>query len=375
MMNFLLIGECYSNNIGDQLVSIVTNYLLHRLYPDCQTTFLDLGGRNKTKELVGTSPGNCGLLFQIRDILSRVNAIDYLLKKRNAISLRGYYIQTIKKKEANLAVFCGGQLVNDTFVCQIEELCKILDKENIPTVFSGVGIGRLNKWQKKKFEKILDRRSVKFISCRSDAERFKTILNINQNVVSSYDPAIFAADVYNRHYNPESNMVGLGVMDSTRFPQKELIRFWIGVIDVLNQRCIKWKMFYTGSYNDYLLATEILREIGINDYSKYIRHDICDPSDLVDELSLFNKILSFRLHSHIVSYSMGIPSVGLLWDPKVVDFFEKIQRPHNVFKIEDNPSYIIDGLMRAESVDIELLSKQKMEVIACFNSFYSFHQD
>lgn len=44
-------------------------------------------------------------------------------------------------------------------------------------------------------------------------------------------------------------------------------------------------------------------------------------SQLVKQIASYSKIVSFRLHSHIIAYSCKIPSFGFIWDDKVKDFF------------------------------------------------------
>lgn len=39
----------------------------------------------------------------------------------------------------------------------------------------------------------------------------------------------------------------------------------------------------------------------------------------MQEIAGFRAIIAHRLHANIIAYSLGIPSVGLSWDHKVVD--------------------------------------------------------
>ena len=40
-------------------------------------------------------------------------------------------------------------------------------------------------------------------------------------------------------------------------------------------------------------------------------------SDFLNEISCFDRLISFRLHSHILAFALGIPSVAIKWDEKI----------------------------------------------------------
>ena len=44
-MNLLLIGEVYSDNLGDQIIRIITEKVIKEMYPTAQLKFLDIMGR------------------------------------------------------------------------------------------------------------------------------------------------------------------------------------------------------------------------------------------------------------------------------------------------------------------------------------------
>lgn len=367
-MKILLIGECYSSNIGDQLVAISTQFIVSKIYPNATFYKLDIAGRNfvQNKDTANQDNNTFTLKFKLRVFFSNLALIDFLLKKRSASLLKNHYKKIISESNPSLAIFCGGQLINDTFVCQIQAISKILLKKNIPTIYNGIGIGKLNSWQCCIFRKILNFSNVKLISCRSDINRFIQNLKLD-NVIESFDPAIFASDVYKIKRYKESGVIGLGVMDSTRFPKTMLIDFWISIINILNSKNIRWKLFYTGSINDYYLAVEVLEKIGVNNKEKFIKEDITLPEDCVKEIVQFDKIISFRLHSHILAYSFGIPSIAISWDNKINDFFYKIGRPECVFNLGSNQRDIIDALLLANKYNSENLETNKKNILNLFN--------
>ena len=50
---------------------------------------------------------------------------------------------------------------------------------------------------------------------------------------------------------------------------------------------------------------------------------------IINQITSYRKILSFRMHSLIVALSYGIPCYGFVWDNKVRELFEKIGMPNS----------------------------------------------
>lgn len=81
---------------------------------------------------------------------------------------------------------------------------------------------------------------------------------------------------------------------------------------------------------------------------------------LVKTISRFQSIISFRLHSHIIAASLGIPSVAVVWDDKVRGFFGKIGHPERCCTLLDGPEKILNKLEKArqQGVDCKLIAEQ-----------------
>lgn len=362
-MNILLIGECYSENIGDQAVSLSTKWLIENVsIQDVEFSVLDLSGRDSFSLEKKFYLKDSSFLTKLRNYLSSISLIDYLLKKNSAKRLDGYYKRIINQKDFDCAIFCGGQLINETFVCQMELVTSYLMKKNIPVIYSGIGIGRLNNWQIRIFNKLLNYSNVKGITCRCDVNRFNENLKLNSiTIIETYDSAILISQCANIKKR-RSDVIGLGVMKSSRFSDYTAKCFWVSVVKELENRNIKWKFFYTGTIGDYELALEIIKELGLlNKKEEYINYIITTPQELLTELSFFDRIISFRLHSHIFAYSLGIPSVAIKWDDKVSDFFNKIKRSDCVYNLGSETERIVDKILNCEyynNLELELVKSE-----------------
>ena len=343
-MNILLIGESYSNNIGDQAVCESTKWIFEQESGmNVVCSILDLSGR---REISDMNIQNKKFKHSFcRMILSKFSYIDFLLKNTFLNELSNYFKDCITTN-IDCAVFCGGQLINSSFVYQMNIITGILSKNRIPVIYSGVGIGRLNFWQKRMFNRMLSYKNVVGITCRCDSKRFNETLRLKGiKAKESFDPAIFTPLIYNIT-RKKSDVVGLGIMRSSRFTDLEASKFWLSIIIELESRNIKWKMFYTGSLGDYELAISILSKLGLsNKENYYINKEIKTPFDFLNEISYFDRLISFRLHSHILAFALGIPSVAIKWDEKITDFFKKINRIDAVFTLSSNTKDIIDSVL------------------------------
>lgn len=362
-MKILLIGECYSRNIGDQLVTETSEYLLKALYPEATFEYLDLQGRTRVSKRsanIYQDIPRISLLQQIRLSLIKYSLIEDIVSRRSANRLKTYYESKISSDKFDFAVFTGGQLIYDTFVFKIKLVTDILSAKRIPVFFNAVGIGNLTHNHAKIYRKILEKDIVKGITCRCNSQRFYTEIDTVAQINETFDTAIMASDIYNNYHRSKSGVIGLGVMQSSRINDEKLISFWSSIIKKLEERSLNWKFLYTGSDNDIALITKIASSVGI-DLNEKIRTDINTPEDFISELVQCNKILSFRLHSHILSYSFGIPSLGISWDNKIKDFFSKIGRPNMACDLNQNINVILDKLLSIEEYDTTAIKKTKSQ--------------
>jgi len=239
-------------------------------------------------------------------------------------------------------------LVKDTFSAYINIVSKILEKNNIPMIYNAIGIGKMHSIQKRRYRKIFNRKNIIGISCRCDKSRFCSTLKIHSEMVqSTFDTAVLCRELIScdSKYTGTEICVGLGIMRSYRFKRQTLINFWISIIDALEEKGISWKCFSTGSADDEDLAKEILSIKGVQCTDKnYISRPL-SPVDLLKNYQFFDRIISFRLHSHIIAYALGVPSIAIVWDRKIQDFFFKINRQECCFHIDDSVDKIIQKIL------------------------------
>ncbi|MBQ6085472.1 MAG: polysaccharide pyruvyl transferase family protein [Bacteroidaceae bacterium] len=366
-MKVLLIGECYSGNVGDQIVASITKELLGKLYPSSSIYLVDISGREELN--TAHEDQTLTLSQRLRMLLLKyIPVLDVVRKLISNNKRRIRYRAIINSDNYNLAVFCGGQVINSTFTEPMDTLAKLLHQANIPTIYSSVGLGIVKEKDIQIFKRVLEYPNVRAISCRCEEKRFNSFFGFeNGRVQGTFDPGICASDFWGISRKNKTSLVGLGIMCSSRISNKRMILFWKQIISYLDEMGIPWRLFYTGTWKDYLLAKEVLFSLNITNPECKIKEDIYTPLDLINELSQFSKIISFRLHSHIISYSMGIPTIAIRWDKKIDDFFAKIGYSDRVFDIDAEVTKIIDKLKECDyisSISIQKAMKLYSELFA-----------
>ena len=125
-----------------------------------------------------------------------------------------------KIKKADIIMFPGGGLFGISyldFAKYLEEITDIADRNNIPIVFSSVGVNNMS-YTDEHFETIknvLKRKSIKFISVRENLDFFKGYIDKSKHkeVDLVCDPGVWTKYVYHLEKNKSKNRcIGINVV-------------------------------------------------------------------------------------------------------------------------------------------------------------------
>ena len=351
----LLVGELYSDNLGDAvLCEIVKNIIKENIY--CDIELCDLSGRNFYGEYFNYKWYE-RIIKKIALILFKFNLIN--LGKINVLFKNNYYNKF--DKSYDLVIFAGGQMLMDYFVFPIEKLIKIFKKRNIPVIFHACGAKEIeNRNLEKRLKKILLLDIVKSISIRDDINLVNTkyLMTSKKKAVKTFDTALCTNEYFNINKVRKESIVGLGIMNCDKFRAEKQIIFWSNLIDELDKRKIKWQLFCNGSEADYKMLKNIVVRKNLNKNQYLMRPKTA--KDLVKVISNFDKIISFRLHSHIIAASMGIPTIGISWEKKVNQFFYNLGLEYRCKTINTSVQDIVDclELVEKEGINNIIIKKQ-----------------
>lgn len=368
-MKILLIGEVYSENLGDGIICETVASLIKNAYPNSEIIMGDLSGKSGYEQnTVKQKNKKLHHLFKFnRHFPAPLEYPMYLILNQDKAKKK--HIKEICNNDYDFAIFAGGQILFNHFVIPISRYVKQLKKKNIPVIFHSCGVGTINgKKLKKKLKKALTRKNISYISIRDDIETVKNVYlpKNHQEIYKTFDTALWSAPEYYIQ-KQESSIIGLGIMFVPR-QEKNLIHFWKQIIHHLNQEKMQWQLFCNGDKADYKLAEQIIAAIK-KDEPLHVNNPLAERptkgKELVQQIAQYKSIISFRLHSHIVAASLGVPSIALDWDKKLTFFFESIHYPERVSTHNDDPKEIIAKLKVTEEQNYSKapIEEQKQQVL------------
>lgn len=346
-MHILLIGERYSENLGDAVICETVKNIIQSSFKDAEIDMFDISGRINYNEYYSGKNINsiyariywkiCGKILKYKNPPFYKLYLSDIQRYRRTI---GLFKAEFRKKKYDLAIFAGGALFMDYFSGLIFYLVKKLSKQKCQIVFHACGMGVLSSESIGLLKDTFSNHLVKVISLRDSFPRFKSLFDVNCRIIETYDTALACSKYYNRS-NKIIAEFGIGLINLKEYyeEQKELIyKFYCSNYS--------WKIFTNGGPWDYKFASSILKDIGIKDseFSRYLINRPLNAQELVYDVTSFNQIVSYRMHSQIVAFSFLIPCYGFEWDNKVKCLFEKMNFERFCFK----PNEVNDCLANIE---------------------------
>lgn len=361
----LVVGEHFSENLGDGVICHSVEFLIHKTFPDSEIILSDLSGRlHFLNEYQGQEKLSGRSKYLISKWTHRAlnrNTFLYSLYVHGRRS-RAKNIKEKSNQPYDLAVFAGGQMFMDYFSLPIHRHMQYLAKHNTPTIFNACGMGRVNSTLlQNRLQQALSHPNIDSISARDHVTQMnEKLLSTDIQATQSHDCALWTKEAFNIH-KKESTVIGLGVISLNKKKDQKVIKLYTDVITELNNKGIQWELFCNGSFDDYELALKIARLLHYDE--SVIAKRPLNPTELVQTIAHYRSIISFRLHSHVIAVSLDIPTIAITWDSKVDFFFENIERPDRVFQYDSPSNDVLTKLFEAEQMgyDKELIQAQKEE--------------
>ena len=261
-----------------------------------------------------------------------------------------------------MAILVGGGLIKYKYQMlgvETAALCDACNMEGKDLIINAVGIESFDGSNVicKMIFKALQNNSVKYISTRDDLELLKdSYLKGNTHVACEKvaDPAVWANEAYAISKDQTSEMIGVGIGRAGLFMAndidisgEEIQDLYERIVAELVKRGYSVQLFTNGLLADNFMVERVkdgLLGKNIHVSSRFPNND----KELVEILSTYKAIIATRLHSCIISYSLDIPAVGLVWNDKLTFFGENIGRPDNYIKPSDfDQSLIVDQMETA----------------------------
>lgn len=371
MKKIVLAGLISDNNLGDKVIAECTQYLYENAIEnnkDVVYDWIDIAG------LTNIENSKPYLIRIIKARLYNLNlkigypGIQFIIKK-----FENYFKPLIKNHD--LVVVVGGGLIKfkyQYFWAELSGLIRAADKLNIPLVLNAVGIEGYDEFDLKcqVLKKSLNSKCVQSITTRDDINSLQLnyLFPENKSVAKLVaDSAVHAAEVYNINAE-KSDLIGVGLIRGNIFKdnglplsKEKLVEFYSDLLSELEKRNLKYQLFTNGLESDLELVRDIFNYLGQEFDSKKILIPR-SAKDLVSIICGFNSIIAARLHACIISYSLQIPCIGLVWNDKISMFGSIIGKPERFINVyELNAKKAVDQLLGAmqEGYDLDSVEKYK----------------
>ena len=268
-------------------------------------------------------------------------------------------IDVDKIKKSNIVFFAGGGLIGNSyldFYKYVKEILDICTNFNKQVYFSSIGINNMDASSNEinsDLQTLLNSPCIKKISVRENKDFFEKY-NTNIEIREVCDPAVWVRYVYNiiPKYN---DVIGINVVRGGLFKDNNIawkfkaeINYLISLKEMLEKENINYVFYTNGSFLDNVALRHIVKKYKIDKKNYKL---VNTSKELVETISNFKFVCSIRMHSAIISYSFGIPSINIIWNEKIKYFYQNIKREDDMFSIDDiNLDKILQKIKTAKKI-------------------------
>jgi polysaccharide pyruvyl transferase WcaK-like protein len=268
-------------------------------------------------------------------------------------------------QKADLIIFGGAPLFNymyQTFYERTSIELELAQKYHKPVIFSAIGIEHYDEENKKcqRLKAALNLDCVKQITTRDGYDKLEKFRSREDIVIGRVaDPAVFSGKVFEKFKVKEKKSskktIGLFVLRANGFKDNkydfsrdQAASLWKELVSELESKGYDYELITSGHFGDEAFVYYLIQNYGIN--ANKCVFNINLPETLLAKISSYDGVISCRLHPSIISFSLGIPSIGLEWNNKVGRFYENIGYPERVIPTTElNAAHIVGKLEQAIS--------------------------
>jgi len=347
-----LVGLYSIDNMGDCLICETTRFLIKDYAKDSEVLEIDAAPRK-----ISSYPGIYKLNLFISAFIIRI--IARLVPQNIPRSKISYYLERFawrlklqwhfKKVIPNcdVVIFSGGGFLK--FRTQglnyiVEQVVDVCERNNIPVMFSGVGIEGFDShdYRCRALKRTLSSPSIRTITTRDYFEVLTQNYEVNPPTHTAVvgDPAFWTPECYGIQKRKGSQKIGINIIREdifkdydNRLSARDLKSFYIGIISRLDADGADWVLFSNGMQSDHEFGLSLLQEMGKSE--DLILPQPRTAKEMISLISNFQTILGARMHACISAYALDIPVVGLIWNEKLTRFAESTHQRHMFFQEDE----------------------------------------
>lgn len=280
-------------------------------------------------------------------------------------------------KAADLIIFDGGGIIKykyEHFYQSVFEILQYAKEYQIPVFFNSVGVEGYDGTDDRclQLKQALNYDCVKGITVRDDYETLQNdYLDAGRaaavDTAAVIDSAVYTQEAYQIQKSDPSHTIGIGIVRSRIFEDNELpqvtkecqLQLWAGIVHELEEHGYAWKLFVNGLHSDYEFAKEVLEFMGRQqEQETLLVNRPAESRELVQTIAGFEGIIACRMHANIIAYALGIPSIGIVWNRKLLFWGERIGYPQRFFTHDQfEPKQIVQCLLQSLSEGVRPCEK------------------
>ncbi|EJC6763906.1 polysaccharide pyruvyl transferase family protein [Vibrio parahaemolyticus] len=342
----VMVGYTHDTNLGDQVIADSAEYLIKKNIIDGEFS-VERFNLNYSNEFNGFKRLKRKVINKILRRLSSSSSFDYKV---------GCYKRDYKNKfnDASAIVFAGGGMIKFKYQdcwAHISALVDTVANKPCPIFFNAVGVEGYDQsnYKCRLLKESLNHSAIKMVTTRDDLSLLNDgyIENGYIKTAQVADSAVFSSEVYGIQ-KKSRDVVGLGLVRARIFKDNgidldrtQVIELYASLISELEARGQPYQLFTNGLKSDVDILEDLETYLG----KQLNVIEPQTPRELVELISTFKCTIAARLHACIISYSLTVPVVGLVWNNKVKMFGECIGYPERFFSHQDfDANEIIDRL-------------------------------
>lgn len=327
------------------------------------------------------------------------DCVRYLLRKAakaNGVETLTITTKDIRKQKTNkdlaavrnsdMVIVPGGGMIKykvENLPVAMDRVVSRAEHYGIPLYFNAVGVEGFDENDEncKLLCDMLSRYCVKGITSRDYADFLNTHYLSSLQASRVSDPAVWTSQVYKITKDETSEIVGLGIGRpglftdyGVDFSEEEQLNLWKEIIENLESKGIKWKLFTNGLAKDEEFLMKVLSFVGKADmYEEFSLKAPETPKELVENISKFKGIIACRMHANIIAFALDIPCVGLVWNEKLSYFGQSIEMPHRfITRDKFSAEHIVDTFCDAllKGYDEEVRNREKNSAYKSVKDFF-----
>lgn len=286
-------------------------------------------------------------------------------------------------KNSDIVIFGGAPLFNyryQTFYERTAVTLEIAGKYGKPVIFSAIGVEGYDENNEKcqRLKKTLNSGCVKQITTRDDFESLQKFVDGGQVKIGKVsDPAVFASKIFEKFTadkeEKEKKRVGIFILrangfkdNGVNFSRENAAALWKEVVCGLEKKGYDYELVTSGHFGDEAFLDLLVKNYNFN-IDKCV-FNMNSPERLIKKISSYDAVVTCRLHPSIISFSLDVPSLGVVWNSKVRYFYESIGYADRIIDVTKmGADSIIDKIERIIS---EGVSKDQEYLMSVYNALF-----